>query len=225
MRFLHISVWCVVQSSVSCFGQAFNIDFAGGLTEPPSSGYAAAAGQPGYWNDGYNGLLRGLDGQTTSARIDGSVGGGWTQQDIPGATGGDEALMETVTIRPKNGNQLVLLDIEPGFYDLYLYMWGGHFQGEDRNGFGVFNGVDTLTGGVDFDGVWPGGHVEGVTYRSVRIEILPQFGGFIVNYGSRDADNAYVNGLQLVPVPAPSTLFFAPLAGLIACRRRRRDQA
>jgi hypothetical protein len=94
--------------------------------------------------------------------------------------------------------------------------------GPQHVGFSVNNGQQTVTGGVTFGTVWPGGQVLGETYDRVRINILPDVAGFLMFMGPDSSKSFTVlNGLQLVPIPAPGSAALCVAFGAFALRRRR----
>lgn len=119
-----------------------------------------------------------------------------------------------------NFNTLSMTGIAPGPYRLYIYCWLGSVLGSQEVHFKVSNGVTNHNVTVSFDSVWPGGHVEGETYAVVPVDVTPEFGFIGCRMGFNSGFNV-VNGLQLVPVPAPGAAAVMLGLPLIAFRSRR----
>jgi hypothetical protein len=212
------SILALATTATPAFGQSFNIDCAGHLAIPPDSSYGAGASQPGYWNPQFTGNLRDLDGNLTEAMT--GTSGGSTAHEIPGATGDDERLMESVFEMLPSASVSVT-NLAAGHYDLYAYSWGGQIFGPRTVGFTVFTG-NTYGGSLSFGPQWPGGQVEGVTFARIPIEVLPGLNFLTLRIGGGGPKTFNVlAGIQLVWIPAPGVLLVSFSAGLLALRRRR----
>ncbi len=91
---------------------------------------------------------------------------------------------------------------------------------ESDRTFFLDNGATSMQSSVTYGSSWPGGHVQGETYTRMRIEVLPEFEGFSAIFGF-SGDFNVVNGVQIVPVPAPASALPALAATLMLARRRR----
>lgn len=195
-------------------GQAFNIDVAGNQATPPDSTYGAGASQPGFWNPaGLSTVLSDLSGNPTTAHFFG-VGG--TIHTIPGATGNDKRLMETV-FEMAPSDSLTITSLTAGRYNLYAYRWA---PTPATAGFSVYNGATTVGGYVTSSPTWPGSQVEGVTFVRIPVEVIDGRNYLRLSVGS-GGDSDILAGIQLVPVPAPGAAVVLAGAGVIAIRRRR----
>lgn len=212
------------------FAQSANIDFGLDTFSKPNASYGGGAGQPGYWNQivGSRPLL-GLDGVTQIATIN-TGDYSTTQRDIPGAVGGDEALMETALMAatPKS---MFIRDLLPGKYDLYLYGWAAVWDGPSGTpGFTDFGVFVTGTGSgvyrLDYSsGPWPGMQIENQTYLKVPITL--EFGSngrtlLSVDQAGIGEGFMIMQGMQLVRIPAPAAPALAALFACAAIHRRRR---
>lgn len=131
--------------------------------------------------------------------------------------------MSTAVIFSGNSSaSAAILNIQPGWYDVYVYYWSG--QSSPRYIFsqpiiGIrFSASDVWVFEPATNRAWPGGQVEGVTYVKARgyIDNL-----LLVDYSVLTNTSAALSGIQLVPVPAPGAgLILA--AGLSICSMRRR---
>jgi hypothetical protein len=196
--------------------QAFNLDFGGTPLTTPATSYGAASDQTGFWE--YGSQLRDISGVLTNATM--SLGGSTFSIDAPGASGGDEALMESCFAFGASSAFISLFNVTPGTYDCYIYSWAGALLGPKTVDFRIDNGEANAYGSVNYGSTWPGGHVEGETYTRIRVEVLPQYRVIAVNFGF-SGDFNVVNGMQIVPVPAPASAL--PLLALpLALARRRR---
>lgn len=212
----------MIATGAPALGQAFNIDCAGNLAVPPTSSYGAGAGQAGYWNpvSGIAATLRDINGNPTAALL--SADGGATVYDIPGATGDDERLMETVFGLIPSSSGVAIGGLSPGKYDLFAYSWAGQIFGQRTVGFTVLNGVNTYGGSLSFGPQWPGGQVQGETFVRIPVEVLPGLNFLRLRVGGGGPKTFNVlAGIQLVPVPAPGAAIVLIGAGVLTARRRR----
>lgn len=118
-----------------------------------------------------------------------------------------------------NDGGYVIQHLLPGAYDIYVYSWRGS---NDQGTPGI---VVSAPGGpyglsIASGQPWPGQQVLGVTYGVVRID-LGANGTFGISGFAGGEGTAPINGIQIVPVPAPGAAILGPLAGLAFTRRRR----
>ncbi len=214
-----MSSWCLLASAS---GQAFNVDFGANAASVPASSYGAGASQAGFWNVGTDDfLLHDIHGNPTSAHF-GFTGSGSTVISIPGASGGDKALMESsFIVSVANFNVLGFEGLAAREYDLYLYCWAGSALGRQTVNFLVDTGSGRFSQtSVSYGATWPGQQVDGETYAKIRVEVL-EGQNFIAVVTRHDGDFAYISGAQLVPVPAPgAALPLIGLGALLTARRR-----
>lgn len=216
------------------FGQSVNIDFGPPASTKPSATYGAGAGQPGYWNhivaSGNHSLLE-LDGTAVAGSIfvDSM---GKSQAEIPGASGGDEALMESMMwTGASQTRDITISALSAGAYDLFIYAWGSPWS--NTGGVSDFNvtlhdGTGSGFYRLDFElSAWPGTHIQDETYLRIPITMAPNASTdqtkLIVSLPGGSGENGIeiIQGIQLVKVPAPSVPAAAMLATAWAFRRRR----
>lgn len=61
----------------------------------------------------------------------------------------------------------------------------------------------------------------GETYDLLRVEVVPGGNQYLSIFIQAPGDFNVINGIQLVPVPAPGWAMITPLAALVVHRRRR----
>jgi hypothetical protein len=210
----------IAATSTLCSAQAFNIDHAGSPSTLPASDYGAAADQTGFWNAAGNALTNLVDvhGQPTGVQL--ASGGGGIDLAIDGATENDKLLMDSAMAVSTSSNATTFFNLRPGLYDVYVYCWAGNLLGPKDVTIRAFTGAGQVVGGVKYDEVWPGGHIRGITYDRLRVEVTPGDNEYLDIFIQAPGDFNVINGIQLVPVPAPGTVALLPAAPL-ACRRRR----
>lgn len=201
------------------WSQAFNVDFGGSLSNPPSSAYSAGSGQSGFWNAvGVQSTLRDTSGLLTSATF--GANGGINISDIPGATGDDELFMESSIEFGNSSEGCAIGHLKPGKYDLYLYSWNIDHLPPRTVFLSVLNGVTTVEGTMTTQATWPGMQVLGETYARLRVEVITGKEFLRIKTGNLVGDFDAICGIQLVPVPTPSSVL--PLLGALLCTGRRR---
>jgi len=215
-------VLCLSLWSTPASGEALNIDLGGGFSTPPASTYGAAAYQPGFWNpvNLVKNDLVDINGNSTPVRYASEANGGFLL-DIQGATPDDKLLMDSALSVQSTRSAATFSNLQPGLYDLYIYCWAGNLLGPKDVTIRAFTGAGQVVGGVRYGEQWPGQQVLGETYDKLRVEVTPGDGQYIDIAIQAFGDFNVINGVQLVPIPAPATLTLAP-AALLACRRRRR---
>lgn len=199
--------------------QAFNLDFGGNELTRPTSSYGAASGQTGFWDTSGLGPFRDVAGTLTSVTM--GTNGSIDSHEIPGATGDDERFMESVLEFSPSFTTTAFSNVASGSYDLFIYSWMGSSAGPDSLTFTVRNGVSSKVAKINNTSVWPGQHVEGETYAHLQIEVLSQFQFIGITFVFQSGFNG-INGIQLIPVPAPATLSLFLAAPLAVGMRRRR---
>jgi len=199
-------------------GQAFNIDCATPPSTGPAATYGAGSGQQGYWNATFQDNLRDLSGNLTPVFFGGSPG--TNTHVIPGATGADKTMMES-TLDMSPSDVVIISNLMPGFYDVYLYSWGGQIFGPRTVGLSVFNGSNNYNGSVSFGSQWPGGQVEGTTFARIPIQVAAGKTSIGISIGSGH-DYDVLAGIQLVRIPAPGVPLVMLGAGVLFAPRRRR---
>lgn len=204
----------------SAAAQAFNIDFAGNLSQVPEQTYGAGSGQSGFWNAA-NGTtsLKDVSGNLTAATFGGASSAGLVE--IAGATGDDERLMESMIFFPKNAAGVSFSNVEPAVYDLYTYGWNDTFFHAHTIGIDVFNSVSHVGGIINTTDAWPAGQILGQTYARIRVEVLPGVGFLRIKATNATDDYEVLSGIQLVPVPVPGAVL--PLLGAALLPRSKRS--
>lgn len=197
--------------------QAFNIDTGTGTV--PSSSFGAVPGQVGIWNQPSSFTISALtaaDGSATGATINASISGG-ASFSIGGANPDENAMMSSAWLMGGVNNSIGISHLEPGVYDIYVYCFGGNGSTPIK----VLNSLSSTTQTVENPSVWPGAQLEGVTYMKARIQTNAVTTGFAILYLQANG-NRPLNGIQIVPVPAPAGASL--LVGGVFClapRRRR----
>ena len=127
-----ILAWSLAAALVApCAAQSFNVDMAIGLSVP-AAGYAAAAGQPGFWNGVPNPYpnafaLKGLAGEATEVTLK-TTGGMDLMLNVPPngskTSGNDQRLMDDIWDPGggvPGGGTIRLDGMSPGFYTVFVY--------------------------------------------------------------------------------------------------------
>ncbi len=136
--------------------------------------------------------------------------------------------MDSLMAGDRNGLSLVAVsNLAPGGYTAWIYAWSGPGSPNPTKSritlveytTGFFQTVET-----DFNNIW-GGQAQGVTYAKVNFNVTST-GGLLVfrleSLGQNDRSPVSVlNGIQIVPIPAPGVPAALAITALAACRRRR----
>lgn len=209
----------------TAFGQAFSIDF-GFQTGVPSIDFTAASDQGGVWiipttagaPINFNGVLD-ITGVPTDVLLTSSRGVLWDgnlgltgPEDLVGLVG-DGVLLGS----PSRGSQtgpvtLTFENMSNGVYEVYVYAWSP---------FDFDAVVDVSVNGEmqRIDGELPDAFfVEGVTHTRHVVEISDGVIGIDL---ATVSGLGVLNGLQIVPIPAPGVPMVA-LVGAAVLRRRTR---
>jgi hypothetical protein len=153
--------------------QSFNIDFGTTGTAPQAT--YGAAGLPGTWNvvgalnPGQRQNLFDLTGAASAARIYQIGGAQILDNDAPGTTGDDAALLDDMFIGFNNPLDVCIWveNLVPGDYQVTIYaMTPGDPNLMSRVRVDDGNPGPTMVGGA-----WPGAHQAGVTYASFTVTI------------------------------------------------------
>lgn len=117
--------------------------------------------------------------------------------------------------------------LAPGVYRLYVYGWSPF---DDPNPTMSRIAIDETTSGsfqiveTHFNNIWSG-DVSGVTFATSEIEVQATGGLLLFTLLSlgngEDSPVSVLNGIQIVPIPAPTTaVMVLVLLPLASCRRR-----
>lgn len=189
----------VLSVTAPAAAQPFNVDIGdpGSPAGVPTSAYRAAAAQPGTWNAvpaGSVGFpLVDLAGGTTLVTLTNVGGGADFAFNNAGTTGDDQALMDDLQdVGGVGGTTMWTFNgLANGAYDVYTYAWAP----DDP----TFVAEVIVAGSPDppqlVGGVWPGGHVLGVTYAVHQVTVGA---GTIIVTVNTNSGFGSVNGIQLV---------------------------
>ena len=207
----------VLALAPSVRAQAINID-VNDFHGTPSSGFGAAAAQPGVWNNVPPTIattpLVDLAGAATGASISVTGVAAAYQNNNAGTSGDDQALMDDISNPSPGGATWTISGLQPGAYILYTYGWAPDNP--------VFVSQITVTGSIDgaqtVGGAWPNGYVQGVTHAKHRVNVVP--GGTIAMFITAAGGGSFgsLNGFQVVPdLGTFSKNCFPGTGGVIAC--------
>jgi hypothetical protein len=190
--------------------QNFNLDVGDNLIlwPVPSNAYAAAAGQPGFWNNvahPYSVSLSDLSGNPTAASCTSTISSSFNWPFGP-LTGDDSAFMNDVQAISSIGPAAVwtFSGLANGSYTVYTYAWAPD-SASGRTSVDVPGSSDPqqIVGGS-----WAGSpHVLGVTYALHHV--LVTNGTLVVNCAGAQGTSGSVNGFQIVPGPSSFSSFCA----------------
>ncbi len=225
------AVLCVAAGAGTGAGQPFglNVDIDAPGTPPqagggrPSSSFAAAGGQPGYWNAIpllHQGPLPlfGLGGEPTTAAL--SMAGGYTglAYNLPINTG-DFALLLNDATQIGEFLRYTVSGLEPGRYIVYTYSAkpNGQYGEADITVLGA-----TAPNPQRVSGIMPGNRLEYLLTHSIH-EVDIQ-GGELQIRSVAPWPNGFINGFQIVPVTEPCALLaLAALSvALVSSKTRRK---
>jgi len=193
-----------------------NIDF-GSQFVAPSGAFAAAANQPGFWNEittpGVSAGLKDLSGLTTGVSIDvvaDTLGG------FSGTSATDDVarlLNDNFYSFPQQPWRITLTGLSDGLYDVYAYAPANPNVG--TGGFTV-NGIPVAA--------FPGAStlIENASWK--RISNVNVAAGSMILQGTDPTDFSGLSGLQLVPEPSAAitwtfTTIIVAAGRLTRCRR------
>ena len=190
-------------SAISAHAQSFNVDF-GSADSSPDATYAGV-GLAGVWNTfesmpNFQRLpLVGLDGNPIAADIMNIGFDAIEGVDVPGTSGGDEALLDDcyVSFNDPIDGCLFMRFVEPGEYRVIMY-------GIDPTDVSVVS-VMTIDQNADpsvmVGGGWSGAHEQGVTYMSQLVTVGVD-GRLDIHSGLQSSFTRSVcNGIQVVQLP------------------------
>lgn len=195
-----VAAFGVALTAAAVRAQSFNVEFGSAETAPPAS--YAAAGFAGHWNslaampDAVRFPLAGLDGQPIAADIMNIGFDAIESTDIPGTSGGDEALLDDcfVSYNDPIDGCLFIRFLQPGGYLVILY--------------GLAPDDDELASRLRIDqnmddpelvgGRWEGAHVDGISYMA-QIATVGFDGRLDVHSGFPGSNTRSVlNGMQVI---------------------------
>lgn len=198
--------------------QSYNLDFGG--TTAPGSGYGAAAGQSGQWQN-INSLtantpvgLTDIGGNATAATLSATTSQFSFSFNNAGTTGDDENLLDDqFDLGGVNTqNSFAVNGLANGVYNVYIYAWASDSDLSRIS-------VDLIGNGAQTSGGTYAGLAAGVTH-SVWTNVVVSGGSMnfrtnnLVGFGS-------LNGMQIQQVPEPATMAVLGLGALAAIRRKR----
>ena len=218
---MRLAVCVMVGTMVSTVSaQSFNVDVGQPGSQPPAT--YAAAGQAGVWNSltaehitpfttgptPDDVLLVDINGNQTSVGFHQFGGMDLQAANDPNLSGDSASLLNDymATHSVPLENCMYLNGLEPGTYEVITYAW------MPNNPFNMqLVRFDNLPGEIDLvGGVWPGDHVEGVTYNREVFDVVDGHIGWHVGIptGGATEPGAAFNGFQIKllgdPVPAAS---------------------
>jgi hypothetical protein len=200
--------------------QSFNLDVGDNLIlwPVPSSAYAAAAGQPGFWNNvahPYSATLTEIGGTLTAATCTSTISSSFNWPFGP-LTGDDSAFMNDIqAISAFSGTAVwTFSGLANGNYAVYTYAWAPDSVSA-RTSVDVPGSSD---GQQIVGGAWSGSpHVLGVTYALHHVAVTN--GTLVVDCAGALGTSGSVNGFQIVAGPASFSSFCAGdgTAGGVPC--------
>jgi hypothetical protein len=221
-------VSCTLSSSLLGFAlfastraQSFNLNI-NDLSPDPSSAFAGAANQPGFWGGVYGNAtgpasILDLTGQSTSIQFTATGGLGVSGYNNFAGNTGDYAWLLNAFAIIANSAQYHFTGLQPGQYRVYTYAvepsnftWDVHV-----NVPGSVQGLQHVTGpmpGNQFiQGVTHSVHDVTLTGDSLEIDLAGTW------------PHTYANGFQVtkLPVPEPSEVLICGAAAAILIGRRR----
>ncbi len=183
--------------------QSFNIDFSS-AGAGPSSTYAGAADQTGFWNSMHpahgagNFSLLDLNGNPTLVVVSNIGGTALESTNDPATIGDDETLLDDYLVTFNDGLETCLFfkQLQPGTYIVTQYCW---IPGAPATM--SYATVDQSAEGAQIiGGAWPGQHEKFVTF-SQHIAVVGADGRLNTHSGivpgADELDGAALNGVQL----------------------------
>jgi hypothetical protein len=220
-----LGVFCTVGIANTGYAQTFNIDF-GDDAGTPSSTYAAA-GVAGDWNNindvSVPAVLFDVVGNLTAATMAVSPGDAFLDATSDQTTTGDDGALLRDFVRTGTGDTLTInfANLLRGEYRVITYTVGPQSSPSmswvwtnDMLGDNVVDVFGTTSGGLEMEMT----HAE-------HIVTVDSTGALSITI--KGEGTAFVNGIQLIPVPLPGMAAMAGLAGLgagcfgLRSRRRR----
>lgn len=221
----------LVDFSNAAFAQAINIDLNDPFGGPetgggvPSSGFGAAAGQPGFWNgvlaSGAGAFpLKGLDGLPSSAQISASGGigsmGGFNNPNLSG----DFRLLMADYAWVGGPIRYQFSGFEPGNYRIFTY--GADASGAIKHLYVRVPGSTTPMQSVT--GPMPANQfIYGIDYCAHDLQLFGDSFEIDVDTDGFPLPPTQVHGFQVVAVPEVNPVFVCTLglAALLGLRRPR----
>lgn len=217
----HVALAFALASAPTALANWINVDLDDGNGAPAPT-YAAAC-SPGLWNQvGSTGPIALLDfaGNPTGVTLEifGDPGNvGFVETTHQATTGDDALLLRDYGFSTSTGILLRFSGLVASPYAVTTYAVG-------RQDFPASSTVwlnDNLAGSETIEGLWEGGFAEGVTHV-LQTTTVGDDG--VLDVHVQSPGDAFVNGIQIDPLPAPGAVL--PLLGLgWATRRRRRGAA
>jgi len=197
----HLLALALAVTVVPCASaQSFNVEW-GSADTVPSSSYAAA-GFAGVWNsfdsmtEGQRYPLVGLDGEPLVVDIMNIGFDAVESADIPGTSGGDEALLDDcfVSYNDPTDGCLSFRFMQPGGYLVIMY----GIAPDDDELASRLRIDQNLLGPELVGGSWPGVHTDGVSYMS-QVATVGFDGRLDVHSGLPGGNiRSVLNGLQVI---------------------------
>lgn len=220
-----LSVWAPIAN-----GQVFNLDVGPTDAPLPAIQYGASADQAGIWNR-VDGTLRSfldVNGIATDFRGAVSSSSSLRSTAVAGLDPGDKELMESYLLGDVLGlTRVSFTGLRPGAYRAFIYAW--HAPDSSGGTRSEIELVETSTGFSQvvttlFGSPWSG-QAEGTTYATVNFSVVDSSGLLFFRLKSlgndEDSPVSVLNGIQIVPIPAPGPAASMPIFSLIAIHRRR----
>lgn len=198
--------------------QSYNLDFGGSAA--PGSGYGAAAGQLGQWQNISSMAanspvgLTDIGGNATAATLTATTNQFSFSFNNPATAGDDENLLDDQFDLGAQGtqNSFAVNGLANGVYNVYIYAWASDSDTSRIS-------VDLIGNGAQTSGGAYSGLAAGVTH-SAWTNVVVSSGSMnfrtnnVVGFGS-------LNGMQIQQVPEPATMAVLGLGALAAMRRKR----
>jgi hypothetical protein len=192
--------------------QSLNVDFTT-FNASPSSGYGAAAAQPGTWNNLSGGgpqALQNLAGGATTATLSANTTAGWAFGFNNVLTSGDDELL--LDGGHDGAMNLSFAGLSNGNYEVYTYAWAPDSPTLYFTNVAVTGSADPqqTIGGVD----WTGVHVLGQQYAFHRVAVT---NGTLQIVCTVSQNFATENGVQLKFLSTPPVTYCTAKVNSLAC--------
>jgi hypothetical protein len=197
---MHRPLAAVLLLAAPAAAQSLNIDFGPASSLPPAT--YGGVGRAGTWST-FESLptnvrfaLVDLFGRAIPARLYNNGGTALLTSPIPGASGGDAALMNDMFLSFNNPTDLCLWveHLQAGTYDVIIYA----LTPDDPTRLSRVRVDSGSPGPTMVGGAWPGSHVAGVTYATFTVSVSAD-GTIGLHSGLAGANiQSGINGLQLI---------------------------